>query len=861
MSDQKGVEALDGPSNRFSGGARKRGAQKSKNSAKNVGSGSSTSGSSSSPMPGSNPPPSHQYYHSSMVPNENPNGSNGSSGSSVGSAIGSALGGALGGALGTALGGVGGAPPPLAMTFSDPQTIQKTLAEVESGLRSNLAERQLEATKKIRMLLSGERDVLIQDVLDRDVVPQLLSFLNKKGPNKKKRSKSSAGSTEKTPQHQQAVAGPVPPPELKDKHSSVTLAREKNDNDSTNSNEANLEFITPGAAAQQQNGSSALIDAARGDSKSGYDGNSSLEMTDDSEPEHSQLQIEALWALTNIAAGSTEHTHVLISNGAVPTLVSLLDSSNSEVLEQAAWVLGNVAGDGPAARDTVLKSGALKPLLNVIRQTSKLSLLRISTWALSNLCDGQPSQMFDVATVLPTLVKVLLRDDTEVLSHACWALSHLCDGPSPHVQAVVNVNVCKRLVNLLKHRSWRVVKPALRTIGNIVCAEDDLDYTQHIVEHGAVPCLRDLINHVNREIQKEACWTLSNIAAGTVEQIQFVLDSGSIPDLVQLAQDPETDPDVKIEACWVLLNATSCGSNPQIEYLVKHGCVSVLCALLSDASMIMMALEGLEKILQVGEFIAARSSKPIANPHAVLVDTAKETKWCSECKCSVCRNCDCSVYHLSYQESLWADIDASEAAEKGNTSNTGSSKSGNKKSKRAKKRAKEKLRRDKEREKKEKEEREKEEKRHLGQQKKAKQTSHQQTEKADSTKTDNKPTNNQTTSDSKIAKRTDNMNSNTKNDTDNANTSQKKTKRSGNTSANDTKEKSGDQKPELSTLLVMSAQNRSKETLEKKAEEGKKEWDAVEFLQSTGSILELAAMFDKMDDMASGKKERTGVVQ
>jgi importin subunit alpha-1 len=74
------------------------------------------------------------------------------------------------------------------------------------------------------------------------------------------------------------------------------------------------------------------------------------------------------------------------------------------------------------------------------------------------------------------------------------------------------------------HRSWRVTKPALRTIGNIVCAEDETDYTQSIIEAGAVPCLRRLIAHTNREIQKEACWTLSNIAAGTIEQIQTVLD-------------------------------------------------------------------------------------------------------------------------------------------------------------------------------------------------------------------------------------------------------------------------------------------------------------------------------------------------
>ena len=61
----------------------------------------------------------------------------------------------------------------------------------------------------------------------------------------------------------------------------------------------------------------------------------------------------------------------------------------------------------------------------------------------------------------------------------------------------------------------------------IVCAEDDHDYTQHIIDSGALPCLRMLVGHQNKEIQKETCWTLSNIAAGTVDQIQGVLDSAN----------------------------------------------------------------------------------------------------------------------------------------------------------------------------------------------------------------------------------------------------------------------------------------------------------------------------------------------
>ncbi|GBG33116.1 Importin subunit alpha [Hondaea fermentalgiana] len=515
------------------------------------------------------------------------------------------------------------------------ESLKSAIADLEEMLRSDQADVQLEATKKFRQLLSVERDALVQDVLDRDIVPQLLHFL-------------------------------------------------------------------------KQNG-------------------------------HAALQVEALWALTNIAAGATEHTHLLLKNDAVPTLVSLLGSTHQEVLEQAVWVLGNIAGDGTPARDKVLEAQVLAPLLKCMQDVRETSLLRIATWTLSNLCDGQPRPDLDMQAVLGTLGSVLQSDDTEVLSHACWALSHLCDGPSPHIEAVVEANVCPRLVELLHNKSWRVVKPALRTVGNIVCAEDEQDYTQQIIECGAVPCLKDLISHSNRDIQKEACWTLSNIAAGTIEQIQQVLDSGSIPTLVKLAsKDADTDPDVKIEACWVLLNATSCGSDPQIEHLVREGCVAVLCNLLQDNSMVMMALEGLEKILQVGEETTTLPSTGTAGPplnaseddaaaaaarqddaHSILLTADKiqdlqkhrntqigkratrmwkqyfvicaicqhpyskqspATKFCAECKCNVCVRCDCSRFHLSYQETLWKEFAEDESR--------------NKKSKRQKKKSKDRKRKD-----------------------------------------------------------------------------------------------------------------------------------------------------------------------
>ena len=183
----------------------------------------------------------------------------------------------------------------------------------------------------------------------------------------------------------------------------------------------------------------------------------------------------------------------------------------------------------------------------------------------------------------------------------------------------------------------------------------------------------------------------------------------------------------------------------QIEYLVKVGCVRVLCNLLMDGTMVMIALEGLEKILQVGEDVAheheginvhaehvdikrlqlfkvggarhARaawlprlpywvkgraallSSHGLAWPltwaptlravarscatqqnhkfgavgrkaarlwkrhfvtcaicNSAFAKNTRQAKFCGECNCFVCSTCDCTVFHLSYQQDLWDKV-------------------------------------------------------------------------------------------------------------------------------------------------------------------------------------------------------------
>ncbi len=78
---------------------------------------------------------------------------------------------------------------------------------------------------------------------------------------------------------------------------------------------------------------------------------------------------------------------------------------------------------------------------------------------------------------------------------------------------------------------------------------------QSIVDCGVLRHMHKLLETGKESVKKEACWTLSNITAGTAEQIQAVIDEDLFPAIVQLL-DKATFM-TKKEAAWAVANVSS----------------------------------------------------------------------------------------------------------------------------------------------------------------------------------------------------------------------------------------------------------------------------------------------------------------
>jgi importin subunit alpha-6/7 len=122
-----------------------------------------------------------------------------------------------------------------------------------------------------------------------------------------------------------------------------------------------------------------------------------------------------------------------------------------------------------------------------------------------------------------------------------------------------------------------------------------------IINLNVLPALLWLLGNQKKNIRKEACWTISNITAGTAEQIEAVVRSNIFPKLIELLRSAEFD--IQKEAAWAISNATSGGSPEQIFYVIQEGAIAPLCSLLlvSDLKVVTVVLEGLENMVKVAE--------------------------------------------------------------------------------------------------------------------------------------------------------------------------------------------------------------------------------------------------------------------
>ncbi|CAG8449900.1 6007_t:CDS:2 [Diversispora eburnea] len=255
----------------------------------------------------------------------------------------------------------------------------------------------------------------------------------------------------------------------------------------------------------------------------------------------------------------------------------------------------------------ILNSGALNPLLTILNNLQENdSLYCIVSCALTTFCSVQIKSEVDwyfITPALPTLAQFLNCKDEMIIEKACWTFGSIAEGGIQQIQIIIELGICSTLIKLMNHPSCYIKLAALRCVTNMVTGDDF--QIQMIINCGVLQILKELLSSSKEKdsrIRREACLLLSNITAGTVEQVEIVYQIGLFPILIELMM--VADYYIRREACCSVSNAIIQGRNnfELILNIVRLECISPLGEILlndNDNDLIYMILTAIQIILHL----------------------------------------------------------------------------------------------------------------------------------------------------------------------------------------------------------------------------------------------------------------------
>mmetsp|Transcript_33875 Transcript_33875/g.61566 ORF Transcript_33875/g.61566 Transcript_33875/m.61566 type:complete len:546 (-) Transcript_33875:52-1689(-) len=243
---------------------------------------------------------------------------------------------------------------------------------------------------------------------------------------------------------------------------------------------------------------------------------------------------QAVWALGNIAGDSPQCRDLVLQAQAMgPLLQQLTEHAKLSMLRNATWTLSNFCRGKPQP-DFALVRAALPTLAKLVYSVDE-EVLTDACWALSYLSDGVNEKIQAVieSGVCSRLVELLMHFSPSVQTPALRTVGNIVTGDDLQTQVIINFAALPCLLSLLSSPKKGIRKEACWTISNITAGTKD--QIQAVIDANLLPPLIHLLGTAEFDIRKEAAWAISNATSGgTPPQLKYLVSQGCVRPLCDL---------------------------------------------------------------------------------------------------------------------------------------------------------------------------------------------------------------------------------------------------------------------------------------------------------------------------------------
>uniref|UniRef100_A0A5B7AGX0 RING-type E3 ubiquitin transferase n=1 Tax=Davidia involucrata TaxID=16924 RepID=A0A5B7AGX0_DAVIN len=277
-------------------------------------------------------------------------------------------------------------------------------------------------------------------------------------------------------------------------------------------------------------------------------------------------QKQAAMEIRLLAKNKPENRIKIARAGAIKPLISLISSSDPQLLEYGVTAILNLSLCDEN-KELIASSGAIKPLVRALKvgtstakENAACALLRLSQIEEIKIAIGRSG-------AIPLLVNLLENGNFRGKKDASTALYSLCSVKENKIRAV-QAGIMKALVELVADFGSNMVDKSTFVLSVLVSVPEA---RTALVEEGGIPVLVEIIE-VGSQRQKEiAVAVLLQICEDSVAYRTMVAREGAIPPLVALSQSVTSRAKQKAETLVELLrqprsvNAAARSSDVSVE--------------------------------------------------------------------------------------------------------------------------------------------------------------------------------------------------------------------------------------------------------------------------------------------------------